>query len=151
VDYSKLNAAHWRPILFEGAEFPPTVMAIAILGTVLGPKDRDLQQWLAGFADCRGTTKSAESLVCFQFASRARDLALEYRDALLTTITRDLASEGFEPVATLRDWMNALQQIIEIAAQTEDDCEWRAPSVAGEAAIVTKQIDAMRWFMDGQR
>ena len=151
MDYSKLNAAHWRPILFEGAEFPPTVMAIALLGAVLGPKDRDLQRWLAAFVDCRGVTKSARSLDCFQFSTRARDLALEHRESLLAIISRDLATEGFEPAVTFRDWMNALQQIIEIAARTEDDCEWRAPSVAGEAAIVTNQLEAMRWFMDGQR
>ena len=151
MDYSKLNTANWRPILFEGAEFPPTVMAIALLGSALGSKDRDLQQWLAAFADCRGLAKSAHSLDCFQFATRARDLALEHRDALLAAIVRELGSEGFEPMTTYRDWMNALQQIIEIAARTEDDCEWRAPSVAGEAAIVSKQIEAMRRFMDGQK
>jgi hypothetical protein len=151
VDYSKLNAANWRPILFEGAEFPPTVMAIALLGSTFGANDRDLQQWFAAFADCRGVTKSAHSLECFQFATRARDLALEHRSSLLAIIARELGSEGFDPAMTYRDWMNALQQMIEIAARTEDDCEWRAPSVAGEAAIVSKQIEAMRRFMDGQR
>ena len=126
-------------------------MAIGLLSSLLGPKDRDLQQWLAAFVDCRGVTKSAHSLECFQFATRARDLALEHRDTLLAAITRELASEGFEPVATYRDWMNALQLIIEISARIEDDCEWRAPSVAGEASIVSKQIEAMRWFTRGQK
>ena len=151
MDYSKLNPAHWRPILFEGAELRPTVMAMGLLSSVLGSKDHDLQQWLADFVDCRGVTKSARSLECFQFSTRARDLALELRDPLLAAIKRELASEGFEPVATYRDWMNALQQIIEISARTEDDCEWRAPSVTGEAALVSKQIEAMRWFTRGTK
>ena len=150
MDYSQLNPELWRRIVFEGQQFPPTLMALPVLCRLLGRADKELHGWITEFVDCCGIVRSGAAYDCFRHASRARDLLLENRERILTSIDMDLSKEGFESRSTFRDWMNALQSIMEISARTEDDCEWSAPGRPGEAAIVTKQLDAMRWFMGGQ-
>src|SRR5688572_3799368 len=97
VDYSKLNPILWRTIAFEGRELPPTIMAIALLGGIVGKEDREFRTWLMEFVDCRGTVRTSTSYDCFRHASRARDVLLDHRSAILAEIETKLASEGFTP------------------------------------------------------
>ncbi len=53
---------------------------------------------------------------------------LEHRQRVLDGICDRLASHGFEPEETYRDWLLALQRIAELSAVTGGECVWYAPS-----------------------
>ena len=147
MEAENLSLAQLRPIVFEGVPLPRSVMAISLLAAVAEARDRELAGWLASFPDCRANPRSAASLTCFLLAGRARDLMLDERETVLAQIEAHLG--GFDPKGTYGEWITALQRVSELAAQTEDECEWFAPAVPGEAPIVSKQVAAMRSYLGG--
>ena len=149
VDSAKVTVAQLRSIIFEGRSLPRSVMAISLLANVASKSDRDLAKWLRTFPNCRGDTFCAPSLECFTFAGRARDLMLDRREAVLSTIAEVLQPAGLDAQQTYAEWITALQLICELSARTEDDCEWYAPANPSDAPIVSKQMDAMRRYLNG--
>ena len=118
----------FRPITFQGVTFPATLMAISALEPVLGNVEEDLSDWLWRFPICCGVTNSAPAERCARCAQRAVDLMLEKRQPVLNGIRDRLTSYGFDAESTYRDWLLALQRIVELSRPVSGDCVWSAPS-----------------------
>jgi hypothetical protein len=119
---------NFRPITFQGVTFPATLMGIDILLPVLEIADKDyLGDWIFRLATCRGISKRAPAERCAECARRAADLMLEHRQAVLDRIRKNLVPYGFDPEETYRDWLLALQKIIELSEAAETECVWSAP------------------------
>lgn len=149
MDPANLTLAQFRPIIFEGRILPRSVMGISLLANLARKSDRELAGWLATFPDCRDVTRAAPSLICHTLAGRGRDLMLDYRAQVLLLLDEHLATSDADAKTIYGEWVTALQQITELAAQTEDDCEWYAPANPDDAPIISKQIQAMRRHMTG--
>jgi len=124
-----LNEQDFRPITFQGVTFPATLMGIDILMYLAGEhfgEDSELAEWLLRLCVCRGVTKGAPAERCARCAQQTIDLMLEHRQRVLDDIQKCLAPHGFEVETTYRDWILALQRIVEISAATEGDCSWSA-------------------------
>jgi hypothetical protein len=150
VDPASLTVAQLRPIIFEGRALPRSFMGISLLAR-FARRDAELSVFLATITDCREATRCASSLTCFTLAARARDLMLDERAAILAMLAEQLESIAADATTIYAEWMAGFQQISELAAQTEDDCEWYAPANPGDAPIVSKQLAAMRRFLDGMK
>jgi len=125
-----LNEYDWRPITFQGETFPATLMAISILGPVLDIADEDLADWLWRLPICCGVKKSTPAERCARCAQKAADLMLEQRQRVLGGIRERLASHGFDAEGTYKDWIAALQRIVELSRASNDECVWSAPAHA---------------------
>jgi hypothetical protein len=140
------NDYDFRPITFQGVTFPATLMGISILEPVLGIEG-DLGDWLWRFPICCGSPKRTTAERCARCALQAADLMLEHRERVLDGIRERLASHGFEPETTYRDWLLALQRIAELSAVTEGECVWSAPSLPRDTlkseADVRRFIDTL--------
>jgi hypothetical protein len=139
----------FRPITFQGVTFPATLMAIDVLTSVLDINDEDLGEWLWRLAICRGVSKRAPAERCARCARQAADLILEHRQAILDYIRKNLASYGFDPEETYRDWLMALQKIAELSEIAETECVLSAPfrpgdATAADAERILKALDKMR-------
>lgn len=141
MNYAELSKDDWRPISFEGTVFPPTVMGISILSSVLPNLDEELEFWLWSFPICKGVIKSKPAEECRRCANRASDLMLDHRDIVLASITERLGSYGFVASVTYRDWIFSLKQIAEIASRTTGECEWSAPALLGEKEKMLEQFE----------
>jgi hypothetical protein len=150
VDPANLTLAQLRPIIFEGQPLPRSFMAVALLAP-FARKDAELSVFLATFPECTEVTRCMASMICFTLAARARDLMLDERAPILAMLGEQLESIAADAHTIYGEWMSAFQQISERAAQTEDDCEWYAPANPGDAPVVSKQLTAMRRFLDGMR
>jgi hypothetical protein len=129
-----LSEYDWRPITFQGVEFPATLMGAATLESVLGVDDEDFGSWLWRLTICRGVTKRAPAERCARCAQKAIDLMLEHRQHVLDGIRDCLGSHGFEPESTYRDWIAAFQRIIELSRASDGECVWSAPSHPNDTA-----------------
>jgi hypothetical protein len=119
----------WRPITFQGVTFPATLMGASTLQPALDIKDEEFGSWLWHLTTCRGVTKSAPAEKCARCAQKAVNLMLEHRLRVLDGIRDCLASHGFEPEATYRDWIAAFQRIAELSRVSDgSECVWSAPS-----------------------
>jgi hypothetical protein len=123
-----LDDFYFRPITFQGEIFPSTLMAISVLEPILGIKNEDLGDWLWRLPICCGFQKRASAQRCNHCARQIIDLMLEQRQDVLTGIRERLGSHGFDADMTYRDWMLALQRIVELSAGMEGECTWSAPS-----------------------
>lgn len=136
MNYAELDSKDWRPITFEGVTFPPTLMGISVLASILGlvlpVEDDELCGWLHSVRVCCGITKRAPAALCHSCAIRARDLMLEHRSAVLAGITSNLGPHRFDADTTFRDWITALQRMSELAAAADGECEWSAPGYASD-------------------
>jgi hypothetical protein len=124
------NEQDFRPITFQGVTFPATLMAIDILMYLADEEwgeESELGSWLFRLSVCRGITKDAPAERCARCAQQTIDLMLEHRQRVLDEIRHRLIPHGFEVEATYRDWMLALQRIVEISNATDGDCFWSAP------------------------
>lgn len=108
----------WRPIIFEGEVFPPTLMGISVLGYLFPGKPEDLIDWHDSIRDCR----PSDLQQCHAFALRSYALMLEHRQAVLDGITKRLGEHGFDAEITYRDWLTALSRIAELSAGRTGDC-----------------------------
>ena len=149
MESADLTLAQLRPIIFEGHSLPASVMAISLLAPYALGTDHELGAWLLGLPDCRGTTRAAPSLLCFTLAGKARDLMLDERANILDLIDERFAAAGVDSKLIYGEWITSLQKISELAAQTEEDCEWYAPANPSESAIEGKQIAAMKRYIKG--
>jgi hypothetical protein len=149
MESADLTLAQLRPIIFEGHTLPASVMAISLLAPYALVMDRELGAWLLGFPDCRDTTRAAPSLLCFTLAGKARDLMLDERANILDLIDGRFAAAGAEAKVIYGEWITSLQKISELAAKTDEECEWYAPSNPGESAIENKQLAAMKRYIKG--
>ena len=149
MESADLTLAQLRPIIFEGHTLPRSVMAISSLAPFALVNDHELGAWLLGFPDCRDVTRSAASLLCFTLAGRARDLMLDERMNILDLITERFAASGADAKVIYGEWITSLQKISELAAQTDEECEWYAPANPGESAIENKQLAAMKRYIKG--
>ena|SRR5450756_882220 len=122
-----LNDKDWRPITFQGITFPATLMGISILEPILSITDEELGEWLWRLPICSGVTNSAPAERCARCAQRVADLMLEQRQQVLDGIRDRLTPHGFDAETTYRDWIVALQRIVELSAVTSGDCSWSAP------------------------
>ncbi len=142
-----LDDYEFRPITFQGVTFPATLMGISILEPVLGIEDEDLGDWLWRLPICCGFPKRTAAERCARCARQAADLMLEQRQRVLGGIRDRLASHGFEPEPTYRDWLLALQRIAELSAATDGECVWSAPSHSRDTlkseADVRRLIDTL--------
>ena len=109
----------WRPIIFEGEAFPPTLMGISVLGYLFPGEPDDLIDWHDSIRDCRPTDLQQ----CRAFALRSYALMLEHRQAVLDGITERLTPHGFDVEITYRDWLTALSRIAELFAGRGGDCD----------------------------
>lgn len=136
MNYADLDPNIWRPVTFEGVTFPPTLMGISVLASIVSAvvpiQDDELHFWLHGLRTCCGITKRAPAEVCLSCAKRAMDLMIEHRSAVLAGIEECLGPYHFEPNSTFSDWISALQRISELAAACEDECAWSAPGYASD-------------------
>lgn len=123
-----LNNYDWRPITFQGVEFPATLMGAATLESVLDIADEDFGAWLWRLTICRGVTKRAPADRCLRCAQQAIDLMLEHRQRVVDGIREYLGPDGFEPEGTYQDWITAFQRIVELSRASNDECVWSAPS-----------------------
>jgi hypothetical protein len=140
-----LNEYDWRPITFQGETFPATLMAISILEPVLDLRDEDLADWLWRLPICCGVTKSAPADRCARCAQKAVDLMLEQREHVLGGIRERLTSYGFDAEVTYKDWIAALQRIVELSRASDGECVWSAPAHPNDS--LKSQADIER-FMD---
>src|SRR5678809_135103 len=138
-----LNDRHWRPITFQGETFPPSFMAISVLMS-LNLTDEELGEWLWRLPICCGVTKRAPADRCAQCAQRAVDLMLERRQEVLDEIRERLGPHGFDAETTYRDWIVALQRIVELSKVASGECEWSAP-MHPDDPYKTKE-DALRFM-----
>jgi hypothetical protein len=145
-----LNERDWRPITFEGVTFPATLMGISILESVLGITDEELGEWLWRFPICRGITKSASAEKCIRCAQRTADLMLEQRQRVLDGVRDHLVPHGFDPETTYRDWLVALQQIVELSAAAEGDCSWSAPAHPDDSIKSAADVERFMRNLTGQ-
>jgi hypothetical protein len=154
MNYAELDSNDWRSITFEGVTFPPTLMGISVLASILDlvlpVEDDELCGWLHSVRVCCGITKRAPATLCHSCAIRARDLMLEHRAAVLAGITSNLGPHRFDADTTFRDWIAALQRISELAAAADGDCSWSAPLHPGDkyktAADAERFLDALDRF-----
>src|SRR5690348_11018588 len=123
-----LSDYEWRPITFQGVELPATLMAASALEPMLALDDEEFGSWLWRLTICRGVTKHAPADRCARCAQKAIDLMLEHRQRVLDGIRDCLASYGFDPESTYRDWIAAFQRIVELSKVSEGECVWSAPS-----------------------
>ncbi len=123
-----LNDYDWRPITFQGVTFPATLMAISILEPVLGIEDEELGAWLWRLPICCGVTKNAPADTCARCAQQTIDLMLEQKQRVMDGIRARLTPYEFDAEGTYRDWIIALQQIVELSKATNGDCSWSAPT-----------------------
>jgi hypothetical protein len=123
-----LDEREWRPITFQGVTFPATLMAISILEPILGITDREFSDWVWGLDVCRGRTRNAPAKFCARMAQRTMDLMLEHRQLVLDGIRARCVPHGFDAEETYRDWMLAMQQIVNLSKDIDGDCVWSAPS-----------------------
>jgi hypothetical protein len=128
----KFDHNEWRPITFEGTTFPPTLMGISVLGSILPEEDDELEDWLRAIRHCSGVTKRATAEQCRACADRAMHRMTEHREAVLAGIEERLGPHGFDATTTFRDWMDALRRIAEIAGGSRSACEWSAPGYASD-------------------
>lgn len=146
----KLNEQEWRPITFQGVTFPSTLMGISIL---IEPTDEDSDEdvgaWLLRLTVCRGVTKDAPAERCARCAQQTIDLMLEHRQRVLDDIRKCLVPHGFEVETTYRDWILALQRIVEISTATEGDCSWSAPLHKKDP--IQNAQDAKNWSRNLER
>jgi hypothetical protein len=137
----------FRPITFQGVTFPATLMGISILEPVLGITDEEVADWLWRLPICCGVTKSAPADRCARCARRTSDLMLEHRQRVLDGIRDRLTSYGFDAESTYRDWLLALQRIVELSIAAGVDCFWSAPMHPSDryktAADANRLIDAI--------
>ena len=144
-----VSLAQLRPIIFEGQKLPPSVMGLSLLAPFALAVEHQLGAWLLGFPDCRDVTRSAPSLLCYTLAGKARDLMLDERAPILEMIAERFAVNEADAKAIYGEWITALQKISELAAHTDEECEWYAPSNPGESAIENKQLSAMKRYLKG--
>ncbi len=126
----KFNEQEWRPITFQGVTFPATLMGIDILMYLADEhfgEESELVEWLLRLSVCRGVTKDAPADRCARCAQQTIDLMLEHRQRVLDDIRDRLVPHGWEVEATYRDWILALQRIVELSNATDGDCFWSAP------------------------
>lgn len=126
-----LDEQDFRAITFQGVTFPPTLMGISILIRLADEdfgKDSELGDWLLRLTVCSGVTKDAPADRCARCAQQAIDLMLEYRPRVLEDLQECLVLHGFEVETTYRDWLFALQRIVELSKATDGKCFWSAPS-----------------------
>ena len=149
MDSAAVSLAQLRPIIFEGHALPRSVMAISLLAPFALTVEHALGAWVLGFPDCRDVTRSAPSLLCYTLAGKARDLMLDERSAILGVIAEHFAVNEADAKAIYGEWITSLQKVSELAAQTDEECEWYAPSNPGESAIENKQLAAMKRYLKG--
>ena len=149
MDSAALSLAQLRPIIFEGNALPRSVMAISLLAPFALSVEHELGAWVLGFPDCRDVTRSAPSLLCYTLAGKARDLMLDERAAILGVIAERFAVNEADAKAIYGEWITSLLKISDLAAQTDEECEWYAPSNPGESAIENKQLSAMKRYLKG--
>jgi hypothetical protein len=140
----------FRPITFQGVTFPATLMGISILGPLLANADEEVADWLWRLPICCGVTKSAPADRCARCAQQAGDLMLEQRQRVLDGIRDRLASHRFDADSTYRDWLLALQRIVELSLAASGDCFWSAPLHPRDkyktAADAKRLLDALNRF-----
>jgi hypothetical protein len=103
-------------------------MAISLLEPVLDIADEDLADWLWRLPICSGVRKSAPAERCARCAQKAADLMVEQRQQVLAGIRERLASQGFDAEVTYKDWLAALQRIVELSRASNGECIWSAPA-----------------------
>ncbi len=118
----------FRPITFQGIQFPATLMGVSILEPVLGIRDREFIDWVWGLRICSGRERNAPAEFCARMAQRTMDLMLEHRQHVLDGIRERLGPHDFDADTTFRDWILAFQRIQILSAGLEGDCVWSAPS-----------------------
>lgn len=133
----------FRPITFQGVTFPPSLMAISMLGRVLTIADEDLDDWLWRFPICCGWPKTAPAERCADCAQRLAGLMLEQRTRILEGIREQLGGYGFDPETTYRDWLLSLQRIVELSRAAKDNCTWSAPIHARDALKSQGDLDCL--------
>jgi hypothetical protein len=145
----ELNEENWRPITFQGVTFPPTLMGISILEPTLGITDEEVGDWLWQLTVCCGVTKRASADRCVRCAQRTIDLMLEHQHRVLNGIRDRLGSHGFDAENTYRDWILALQHIVQLSKAADGDCSWSAPMHLNDkyksSASVKSFLDALNW------
>jgi hypothetical protein len=139
-----LNEQDWRPITFQGVTFPATLMGISILEPVLDITDANLGDWLWRLPICCGITKSAPAERCARYAQQAADLMLEQRQQVLAGIRERLAPHGFDPESTYRDWIVALQRIVELSMAATGDCLWSAPMHPKDSIKTAAEVEKLK-------
>jgi hypothetical protein len=142
---------YWRPITFQGETFPATLMAISILQPVLGIKEEDLTDWLLRLTICRGVTKTASAERCARCAQKTLDLMLEQRQRVLNGIRECLASHGFDSEATYREWITALQRIVELSDAASSECVWSAPAHSSDPCTSKADGEQLIRALEGLR
>ena len=124
-------------------------MAISLLAPYALMVVHELGAWVLGFPDCRDVTRSAPSLLCYTLSGKARDLMLDERAAILDLIAERFAVNEADAKAVYGEWLTSLQKISKLAAQTDEECEWYAPSNPCESAIENEQLAAMKRYLKG--
>jgi hypothetical protein len=149
-----LDDYNFRPITFQGVTFPPTLMAISILEPVLEITNNELGEWLWRLPICCGFPKTAPADRCAKCAREAADLMLEQRQRVLDGIRERLASYGFDPEITYKEWLLALQSIAELSKAAGDQCSWSAPShprdTLKSAGDLERLLDALTKHVPGR-
>jgi hypothetical protein len=146
-----LDEYQFRPITFQGVTFPATLMAIDILEPALGITDEDLGDWLWRLPLCCGVTKRAPAERCARCARRATDLMLDQRERVLDGIRDRLVSHGFDPESTYRDWIFALQRIVQLSMAVSGDCSWSAPMHPRDALRTRADVDRLMEALERTR
>jgi len=123
-----LDDYEFRPITFQGFTFPATLMGISILEQVIDIQDEDLGDWLWRLPICCGFPKRTTAERCVRCARHAANVMLEHRQQVVDGIQERLAPHGFDAETTYRDWLLALQRIVELSVATDGECVWSAPS-----------------------
>lgn len=131
--------------------FPATLMGISILGPVLSIVEEDVADWLWRLPICCGVMKSAPADKCARCAQRAADLMLEQRQRVLDGIGDRLSSFGFDPESVYRDWLLALQRIVELSRAASGDCSWSAPSHPDDQFKTAADAERMLHALDRAR
>ena len=141
------NDFDYRPITFQGETFPVSLMAISILAPVLGLPHDELGEWLWRLPICGGVQKSASAERCVRCARQAADLMLEHRQRVIEGIRERMEPDGFDPETTYREWLLALQRIVDLSRAATGDCSWSAPMHANDkcktAADAKRLMDAL--------
>jgi hypothetical protein len=150
VDIAKVQLERPIQILFEGVAMPHSLVHLPILAVLTAANDDELTDFIVALSDCHGRMRSAPSLHCFEMAGRACDALLDQRDFLLQQLGEHLPEEKWPARTLFAEWITSFQKIREIAAQTEDECEWYAPVNADDGAILAKQLDGMKRYLDGE-
>ena len=148
VNWQSLDDCDWRPITFHGEVFPPSLMGISILEPLLEIEEEELGDWLWRLPICKGCSKEAPAERCTRCATAAMNLMLEQRAKVLAGIAERLVPYGFDPEATYREWILALQRIAELSAKADEVCEWSSPrhptdTATAEAKHFLDYIDSL--------